>query len=66
MPGIFSRRAAVRSASDVELAEVVAEDLHLDRLRVPLEVPEHVLQQLHELDRHAGHLRREHRALLLR
>ena len=64
-PGIFFRRSAVRAASCRELGEVVAEDLDLDRLRVPLEVAQHVLQELDELDRHARHLLREHRALLL-
>jgi hypothetical protein len=44
-------------------SEVVAEELHLHGLRVPLEVPQHVLQQLHELDRHARHLGRERGAL---
>ena len=42
------------SASALELRGVVAEDLHLDRRRAALEVAEHVLQQLHELDRQPG------------
>ena len=38
---------------------VVAEDLHFDRRRVALEIAEHVLEQLHELDLGVGHGRRQ-------
>ena len=38
---------------------IVAEDLDLDRLRVALEIAEHVLQQLDELDLRVRHRRRQ-------
>ena len=39
-----------RSREFREAIGIVAEDLHLDRLRIAFEVAEHVLQQLDELD----------------
>ena len=42
--------ASTGSASSASRSGIVAEDLDLDRLGVALEIAEHVLQQLHELD----------------
>ena len=49
-PSIFSSISSTGSASVSSTLGVVAEDLHLDRRRAALEVAEHVLQQLDELD----------------
>ena len=53
-PRLF--RAAAHLIGEVgERRRVVAEDLDLDRTGAALEISEHVLQQLHELDFGVGH-----------